>query len=331
MASQPSAPTSSRTCGARCTASTNTRAPASWASFAIAATSGIVPSRFDAPVTATQRVRSSSRAPMLSGSSWPVPRSKSARTSSAPRSAAAERHVLTLASWSSRVPTMRSPGCQSAVIERAERERHRGHVRSEPHARCRCTEEAGGDLARRREQLVGSRGSRRTSRRSSRCRRSPPNPAWRRSRSRASGCPRGRRSGPNPTCAPGNCKRSRGRVRSHHSSTVGRRRCCFSLPCTRLRSTCVRCDERVGAVGRRARCSRRAAASRRCRRSSASSRLRVCERVSAATTRMLGPISSRSRVRIHRGRLGELAMSNTNSTRACSTCSRAGRPGRRNR
>ena len=52
--SQPIAATSMRRCGARCTASTKTRAPASWAAAMIGARSGIVPRRLEAPGTATQ-------------------------------------------------------------------------------------------------------------------------------------------------------------------------------------------------------------------------------------------------------------------------------------
>ena len=96
--------------GARCTASTNTRAPASWAAAMIGGRSGIVPIRFDAPVTATHFVRSSIRSITACGSSTPVDGSNPASTCSAPASSHAIRHGATLASWSSRVPTTRSPG-----------------------------------------------------------------------------------------------------------------------------------------------------------------------------------------------------------------------------
>ena len=116
--SQPMARTSIERCGARCTASTKTRAPASWAAATIGARSGIVPSRLEAPVTATQRVRSSTRSVTAAGSRRPVAGSNGARTCSAPDWSQARRHGVTLASWSSRVPTTRSPGRSVAATAR---------------------------------------------------------------------------------------------------------------------------------------------------------------------------------------------------------------------
>ncbi len=66
--------------------------------------------RFDAPGNVTQRVRSSIRATTSAGSSRPVVGSNGARTCSAPDCSHARRHGVTLASWSRRVPTTRSPG-----------------------------------------------------------------------------------------------------------------------------------------------------------------------------------------------------------------------------
>ena len=96
--SQPMASTSILRCGARCTASTNTRAPASWAAATMGATSGIVPSRLDAPVTATHRVCSSIRSATAAGSRRPVCGSNGASTCSAPAWSQARRHGVTLAS-----------------------------------------------------------------------------------------------------------------------------------------------------------------------------------------------------------------------------------------
>ncbi len=108
--SQPSVDTSIARCGARCTASTNTRAPASWAAAMIGARSGVVPRRLDAPGSVTQAVLSSMRSMTAAGSSVPVVGSNGASTCSAPACSHASRHGVTLASWSSRVPTTRAPG-----------------------------------------------------------------------------------------------------------------------------------------------------------------------------------------------------------------------------
>ena len=53
----PAAATSIGRCGVACTASTKTRAPTAWAAATMPARSGIVPTAFEAAVTATQRVR----------------------------------------------------------------------------------------------------------------------------------------------------------------------------------------------------------------------------------------------------------------------------------
>ncbi len=64
----------------------------------MAGRSGMDPSRFDAPATATQRTRSSSSSSTDSVGSRPVRASIGATTTSAPRSAAASRHEVTSAS-----------------------------------------------------------------------------------------------------------------------------------------------------------------------------------------------------------------------------------------
>ncbi len=107
-----------RRCGARCTASTNTRAPASWAAAMIGARSGTVPRRFDAPGSVTHAVRSSMRSITACGSSVPVAGSNGASTCSAPPVSHARRHGVTLASWSRRVPTTRAPGRNVAATAR---------------------------------------------------------------------------------------------------------------------------------------------------------------------------------------------------------------------
>ena len=84
------------------------RAPAS----AMAATSGRVPIRLEAAVTATSLVRSERTAATCSTSSSPVSGSKSAQRTVAPARSAAWIQGRTLASWSSRVTTTSSPGPQ---------------------------------------------------------------------------------------------------------------------------------------------------------------------------------------------------------------------------
>ncbi len=88
-------------------------APASCATAAIVGTSGRVPMRFEAPVTATRRVRSESTAVTASVASSPVSGSKSAQRTVAPARSAACTHGRTFASWSSRVTTTSSPAPQS--------------------------------------------------------------------------------------------------------------------------------------------------------------------------------------------------------------------------
>ncbi len=80
----------------------------------MAATSGRVPIRLEAPVTATSPVRSDSSAPTVAGSSSPVAGSKSAQRTVAPRACAACTQGRMFASWSSRVTTTSSPGPQPA-------------------------------------------------------------------------------------------------------------------------------------------------------------------------------------------------------------------------
>ena len=84
----------------------------------MAVMSGIVPIAFEAPVTATQRVRSSSNAVTAAVSSRPVAVSNSAIRTVAPVSAAISSHGDTFESWSSRVHTISSPGPSSRPIAR---------------------------------------------------------------------------------------------------------------------------------------------------------------------------------------------------------------------
>ena len=122
-------------CGARCTASTYTRAPTACAASMIGARSGTVPSRFEAPGSVTHFVRSSISAITFSGGSVPGRRDRTAAsTCSAPACSHASRHGVTLASWSRRVPTTRSPGRSVAADRTRDRERERRHVRAEADA-----------------------------------------------------------------------------------------------------------------------------------------------------------------------------------------------------
>ena len=147
-ASQPSAETSSLRCGAACTASTYTRAPAACAADTIAPSSGTLPTALLAAVTATQRVRS--REHRLHGRRRrsSVPGSGSAKRTSAPARSAAISHGATSPSWSSRVQTISSPGDERAADGGGERERERGHARAEHEAARVASHESAGDLAR---------------------------------------------------------------------------------------------------------------------------------------------------------------------------------------
>ncbi len=104
-------------CAARCTPSTTNSAPAPCTASAIRGRSGRVPTRFDAPVTATRRVRSDSTEATSSSSA--VSGSKSSHRTVAPADSAARTHGRTFASWSSRVTTISSPGDQVAASVRA--------------------------------------------------------------------------------------------------------------------------------------------------------------------------------------------------------------------
>ena len=101
-----------------CTPSTYSSAPASRTAAAIAGRSGRVPIRLDAAVTATSRVSSVSRLVTADGSSSPVAGSNSAHRTVAPLLSAAITHGRTLASWSSLVTTISSPGSQVFAIAR---------------------------------------------------------------------------------------------------------------------------------------------------------------------------------------------------------------------
>ena len=82
----------------RWTPSTTTLAPTSWAAAVIAAMSGIVPIAFEAPVTATHRVRSLNNSVTAEASSRPVAVSNSAIRTVAPVSAAISSHGETFES-----------------------------------------------------------------------------------------------------------------------------------------------------------------------------------------------------------------------------------------
>ncbi len=69
-----------------------------------------MPTALDAAVTATYRVRSVSTASTAAAGSSSVSGSGSAKRTVAPARAAASSHGATLASWSSRVHTISSPG-----------------------------------------------------------------------------------------------------------------------------------------------------------------------------------------------------------------------------
>ncbi len=117
--SAPRAATSTGACGVRWTPSTWTSAPTACAAAAMVGTSGRVPSRLEAPVSATSRVRSESRLVTSAGSSSPVVRSNPAHRTVAPTDSAASTHGRMLASWSSRVTTTSSPAPQPLARARA--------------------------------------------------------------------------------------------------------------------------------------------------------------------------------------------------------------------
>ena len=154
------------------------------------------PRRLDAPLTATQRIRSSRRSSTASVASRPVRGSIGATTTSAPRSSAARRHEVTSASWSSCVHTIRSPGCQSRASGPGEGQRHRGHVGTEPDACPRERRAAGRPWPAPWPGPRRRPARRRSSRPRSRCRRSPRTRPWPRSPCPPSACRPGRRSGP---------------------------------------------------------------------------------------------------------------------------------------
>ena len=85
----------------------------------IARTGGQVPSRFDAAVTATSRVRGDSTCATASAGSSAVAGSNSAQRTRAPTASAASTQGLTFASWSSEVTTTSSPGPHVAASVRA--------------------------------------------------------------------------------------------------------------------------------------------------------------------------------------------------------------------
>src|SRR5579862_729686 len=110
--SQPSACTSTGSCAAYCTASTQQSAPTECASSETRARSMIVPTAFDDATHATTRTRSSS---LRSRSSRSSRRSSvtSTQSTSKPRSAASSSHGATPPAWSSRETRIRSPSRQS--------------------------------------------------------------------------------------------------------------------------------------------------------------------------------------------------------------------------
>ena len=89
---------SSARCGAAWTASIHTRAPTARAAATMPGRSGIVPTAFEAAVTATQRVRSESTASIALASSSSVSGSGSAKRTWAPARPAAMTHGVTFAS-----------------------------------------------------------------------------------------------------------------------------------------------------------------------------------------------------------------------------------------
>jgi hypothetical protein len=117
--SAPSALMSTNACGVRCTPSTYTSVPVSCAVAAMVATSGRLPSRFDAAVSATTRVLGVSTRATSAGVRTPVAGSKSAQWTVAPTAVAACTHGRTFASWSRRVTTTSSPGPQPFARVRA--------------------------------------------------------------------------------------------------------------------------------------------------------------------------------------------------------------------
>ena len=84
----------------------------------MARTSGRVPSRLEAPVTATTRVRSPNRSVTASTESSALPGSNGAQRTVAPASSAARTQGRMLASWSSRVTTTSSPADHCLAIAR---------------------------------------------------------------------------------------------------------------------------------------------------------------------------------------------------------------------
>ena len=107
-------------CGARCDRVDDTRRrPTAWAASMIGARSGAVPSRFDAPGTVTHFVRSSMRSIDVARAAVARSPDRTARARARRRHrSAASRHGVMLASWSSLVPTIRSPGRSVAPTAR---------------------------------------------------------------------------------------------------------------------------------------------------------------------------------------------------------------------
>ena len=157
----------------------------------------MVPSRLEAPVTATQRVRSSISSMTRAGSSTPVAGSNGASMCSAPAASQARRHGVTLASWSRRVPTTRSPGRRVSCRRLGEGQRERRHVGAEADPVGRRGIEQRSDAVRPvAQQCVAGVGGAERSAGVGVAPGSRPSPSSPRSPCRPSACRPGRRSEP---------------------------------------------------------------------------------------------------------------------------------------
>ena len=199
-----------RRCGAACTASTYTRAPAACAAATIPGRSGTVPTAFDAAVTATQRVRSVSTASTADAGSSSVSglglgeahRRPGALGRDQPR--AHVRVVVQARADDLVARPQRAPGGGR------EAHRHGGHARAEGDAARVAAEQ------RRRRSRACSRPARRcagrprTARRGWRCGRSASSRPSPRSRRRPSACRPARRGAPSRRAGRGSGRGSSG-------------------------------------------------------------------------------------------------------------------------
>ena len=148
--SQPSACTSTGTCAAYCTASTQHSAPASCASSETRATSTIVPTAFDEPTHATTRTRSSSSVrevvvveAQILGHVHPLDLEAAVGGELDPR-----RDAAVVVEARDEDPVALVPVARGGAREREVEPRHVG---AEDHVVGRAVEEAAGVLARRGE------------------------------------------------------------------------------------------------------------------------------------------------------------------------------------